>query len=800
MFKLGGGQGYTGDTVCEANSTCVYQDATFSICLPASSTSPSPAPNPNSPIPPSGLPVGAICNDISGNYFAPCVVGSSCRYIDDYTSKCVAEIPEGEQCGGDGYTGLTQCGLAHKCVKVAGRSDNYAICTLVVPFAQSEEQCGGAGFTGFTDCYPGSGLACTYVNETYSSCQALDFPLGGPCGGSVYTTELLNQIFPGNSGKCEVYGECIAQNEYFSGCYPKSLPPGGKCSGLNYYTYFQCPPNTKCTYQDESTNLCLPPNVPSPSPVVTALPSYTTVPLVPIPSPATIVIQSSPLPASPNGASPSSSLVSPSPMASPPKSASPSVSPSPKAKTTTTTMKTTKTTTTSKKKSPSKMIITLSLQFYKPLIDFFSKKHRRVLRDSDNVVVMDLQERHVALEDQNAIELTDISLNAFNRNAKQNYEIFLVNYTSVLCGGQFYTGDTVCEENTVCVVQDSSFSICLPASNVNASPTPKSNAPPAPPSYLPLGTVCYDEHVNPLGTCVPGSSCRYIDDITAKCVAEVPEGGQCGGDGYTGVTQCTAAHQCLKVPGRSDGYAVCTYVLPFVELGGQCGGTGYTGLTDCYPGSGLSCTFVNETYSACQKTDIPLGGPCGGSAYPPELLSQIFPGSTGCESWAECVSQNEYISVCLPKYLPEGAQCSGLNYFTWYQCVTNTKCTYQNATTNLCLPAKSPSPVFTIPSSTWTGTQIIPIPTPSTTQTVPSPIPVSSVSSVSPAASPSPKPNTTTTTTPVKTTKTTTTKKGSPTPTCVKKWDQCGGHGYTGPKCCVKGECHRINSYFSQCF
>lgn len=38
-----------------------------------------------------------------------------------------------------------------------------------------------------------------------------------------------------------------------------------------------------------------------------------------------------------------------------------------------------------------------------------------------------------------------------------------------------------------------------------------------------------------------------------------------------------------------------------------------------------------------------------------------------------------------------------------------------------------------------------------------------------------------------------------PNPTCAALYQQCGGDGWTGPKCCSSGTCKVSNQWYSQC-
>jgi hypothetical protein len=46
---------------------------------------------------------------------------------------------------------------------------------------------------------------------------------------------------------------------------------------------------------------------------------------------------------------------------------------------------------------------------------------------------------------------------------------------------------------------------------------------------------------------------------------------------------------------------------------------------------------------------------------------------------------------------------------------------------------------------------------------------------------------------------TSTTTSNPPAATCAAIWGQCGGNGWTGPKCCSQGSCKAQNEWYSQC-
>ena len=39
----------------------------------------------------------------------------------------------------------------------------------------------------------------------------------------------------------------------------------------------------------------------------------------------------------------------------------------------------------------------------------------------------------------------------------------------------------------------------------------------------------------------------------------------------------------------------------------------------------------------------------------------------------------------------------------------------------------------------------------------------------------------------------------APNPSCAALWAQCGGNGFSGPKCCAQGTCKASNEWYSQC-
>lgn len=72
-----------------------------------------------------------------------------------------------EKCGGEGYFGVTKCGVDMVCTYV---NEYYSQCEFaggngVAPWGQ----CGGQGYDGPTNCL--AGFACYEVNAFYSQCQ-----------------------------------------------------------------------------------------------------------------------------------------------------------------------------------------------------------------------------------------------------------------------------------------------------------------------------------------------------------------------------------------------------------------------------------------------------------------------------------------------------------------------------------------------------------------------------------------------------------------------------------------------------
>ncbi|TPX12483.1 uncharacterized protein E0L32_006895 [Thyridium curvatum] len=162
----------------------------------------------------------------------------------------------------------------------------------------------------------------------------------------------------------------------------------------------------------------------------------------------------------------------------------------------------------------------------------------------------------------------------------------------------------------------------------------------------------------------------------------VPQWGQCGGQGYTGPTQCQPPYVCvyggqwwsscqaggaqqppstLKTTARPATTSNPTTPTNNPSPGqvaewGQCGGIGYTGSTQCQ--SGLVCVKGGDWWSSCQKSTgqsgggsnppssgggspstgtVPQWGQCGGIGYT---------GSTACKSPYRCVTSSQWWAQC----------------------------------------------------------------------------------------------------------------------------------------------------------
>ena len=76
--------------------------------------------------------------------------------------------------------------------------------------------------------------------------------------------------------------------------------------------------------------------------------------------------------------------------------------------------------------------------------------------------------------------------------------------------------------------------------------------------------------------------------------------GQCGGNNWSGPTQCGTGKVCKR---KNAYYSQCVLDAKAkgVKLHGQCGGRRWTGPTECVPGA--TCVEVNEWYSSCRNSD-----------------------------------------------------------------------------------------------------------------------------------------------------------------------------------------------------
>lgn len=216
----------------------------------------------------------------------------------------------------------------------------------------------------------------------------------------------------------------------------------------------------------------------------------------------------------------------------------------------------------------------------------------------------------------------------------------------------------------------------------------------------------------------------------------------------------------------------------------QCGGNGYTGETCCI--YGWECVFLNDFYSQCNvssqpTTTLPLDCDAPGTEFA-QLYRQCggrnWKGPRCCEAGSICVFDNDYYSGCKPDTSTTTSSTGSTTSTTTAATTTTTVATTTAATTT------TPSTTTTAPTTT-TGTTTTGATTTTATTTTTTPVETTTVSGGS---------STSTTSSSATTTDTTTTVQ------CKKRYEKCGGKGYTGATCCEDGWwCIYGGPYYSQC-
>jgi hypothetical protein len=216
------------------------------------------------------------------------------------------------------------------------------------------------------------------------------------------------------------------------------------------------------------------------------------------------------------------------------------------------------------------------------------------------------------------------------------------------CGGQGWTGATSCNNGYNCVPQNQYYSQCIPTPVASSTQAPQNGVVGA---YGQCGGQGWSGNTQ----CQPGYNCVKGNDYYSQCVpvpsqpSTLPPNavsgfptaspnvktfkptaaisgvqvvyGQCGGEGWTGTTNCEAGStctvqhqyysQCLPNPSAAPVSVAPTVLASGLAAGwAQCGGIDYTGATACAPG--FTCVFYNDYYSQC--VPIPSSTP---SAAPP---------------------------------------------------------------------------------------------------------------------------------------------------------------------------------------
>ena len=114
---------------------------------------------------------------------------------------------------------LKCCPEAWECVK---QNDYYSQCAPIPhdddDHAHANEQCGGEGWTGPTECE--TGYECVYKNEYYSGCNQIPVCTNGyymQCGG---IDDDGNPWLDNHDDCCPPTYSCVFRDQYYSQCKP----------------------------------------------------------------------------------------------------------------------------------------------------------------------------------------------------------------------------------------------------------------------------------------------------------------------------------------------------------------------------------------------------------------------------------------------------------------------------------------------------------------------------------------------------------------------------------------------------
>ncbi|KAJ3122016.1 hypothetical protein HK098_003171 [Nowakowskiella sp. JEL0407] len=295
------------------------------------------------------------------------------------------------------------------------------------------------------------------------------------------------------------------------------------------------------------------------------------------------------------------------------------------------------------------------------------------------------------------------------------------------CGGIGYQGPTICLEGSECVVQDVTFSICLPSS-------------------MRSGSKCGGKYYESCDICQSGLYCTFQSEDLSICLPRgtntssttslsksatqttlstpstvssvVPLGYQCGGIGYTGSTQCENGTRCEV---QDSTFSICLSILAspspipitttssipttwtttkpltsaspvskIIPLGQQCGGLGFDSTNKACE-TGAYCYPIDDFKSICKSLVngyIPFGGLCGDASG-----KQCSPGTV-------CDTRCSGVYKCRYPLVPEGGQCGGVGYVGGNWCVSGAICKPISSTVSQCLHANTPQLEFNCLDST----------------------------------------------------------------------------------------------------
>ncbi|KAH3674873.1 hypothetical protein WICPIJ_009443 [Wickerhamomyces pijperi] len=149
------------------------------------------------------------------------------------------EVAAFGQCGGQSYTGLTNCGLGYECVY---QNPYYSQCLAIdystVSYAQRWEQCHGVNYNGPTDCVPG--FTCSIDNKYFGGCRP------GTASSLLTSATYINSTIASSSSS----SSSSVDNT------PK-VPLYGQCGGINYSGPTECAAGAVCKNYSDWYSQCI---------------------------------------------------------------------------------------------------------------------------------------------------------------------------------------------------------------------------------------------------------------------------------------------------------------------------------------------------------------------------------------------------------------------------------------------------------------------------------------------------------------------------------------------------------------